>query len=118
MTDRGPFAGRARAWLVSILAIAGFSIWVSGHAQEPAPYYQGKTIAVHIVYAALLPPGTPEAQTVKISPSPVRATERTAQTAQFWLVMNLSSHSVESMIILTMLRGLSHLSLVGSLFID
>ena len=48
MTDRGPFAGRARAWLVSILAIAGFSIWVSGHAQEPAPYYQGKTITVYV----------------------------------------------------------------------
>ena len=48
MTDRGQFAGRACAWRASILAIAGFSIWVSGHAQEPAPYYRGKTITVYV----------------------------------------------------------------------
>ena len=48
MTDGGQFAGRTRAWRVSILAIAGFAIGVSGHAQAPAPYYDGKTITVYV----------------------------------------------------------------------
>ena len=48
MTDGGQCARRARAWRVSVLAIAAFAIWESGYSQESAPFYEGRTITVYV----------------------------------------------------------------------